>query len=55
MTPKAKAAVLVVAMITTIVTLDVLFLRDEFALRLVTNVVIAAVFLGLAWFVVEKK
>lgn len=55
MAPKTVAAILVVAMITTIVTLDVLFLRDKFALRLVTNVVIAAVFLGLALFTLRKK
>ena len=48
MSGRATSILLLVGMITTIVAVDVAFLRHRFALRLITNVGIAAVFVILA-------
>lgn len=52
---KATSVVLLVAMIATIVFLDVAFLRDHFVARLVTNVLVALVFIGIALAVRDRN
>ena len=54
MSSKVIAVLLLIGMIVTIVTLDVLFLRDHFTARLITNICVAAVFLGIATLVIKK-
>ena len=54
MSSKLIAALIVIAMIATIITLDVTLLRDHFVARLITNICVAAVFLGIALVTIKK-